>query len=103
MRYVAGGTLVAIPMEALSDPLLTNVQFRMLCLLCSFCPAGKSECYPSIAMLAECMGLADVTQVCRITRALEVKGWIDKRSKASWRGTKVYKIRVPLRLRGVAR
>jgi hypothetical protein len=87
-----------VPIEALSDALLTPSEFKVLVALYSFRDQNADTVWPKIDTLAERAGFKQKTQVSKITTRLESKGWLSKAKKKSFHGPKIYRLTIPERL-----
>lgn len=89
--------LLIAPLEALTDPLLTDPERRVLLSLFSFRGKDTNTVWPSITAIAERANIADQTRVSKLTASLASKGWLTKRKKG-FTGCNEYKLEVPSRL-----
>lgn len=89
--------LLVAPLEALTDPLLTDPERRVLLALFSFRSRGCTTVWPSAAEIAGRANVKDVTWISKLTKGLCEKGWIEKK-KRGFTGGNEYKFLNPDRL-----
>ncbi len=87
-----------VPELAIRDPELTPSEFRVLVAIYCFAEKRSGVAWPSRVVLAEFLGIKNVSEVSKITARLEKKGWLKKNKKTAARGTKKYQIVFPDRL-----
>lgn len=90
------GVLVA-PLEALTDPEITDPERRVLLTLYSFKNKASDTVWPSLNAIAERANLRDATRVSKLTKSLSKKGWLTK-EKRKFGGSNDYVLTVPERL-----
>lgn len=86
------------PLEALTDPLLTDPERRVLLALFSFKSRNADEVWPSSDALSERSGVRDKSRLSKLLGSLVRKGWINKERKG-WSGRNRYELLYPGRLK----
>lgn len=89
--------LLVAPLEALTDPLLSDPERRVLLSLFSFRGRDTNVVWPSTESLAERANINDKTWISKITKSLCEKGWLEKK-KRGFSGGNQYTLHVPDRL-----
>lgn len=85
------------PLEALTDPMLTDPERRVLLSLFSFRGRETNTVWPSIMSISERANINDHTRVSKLTSSLANKGWLTKK-KRGFTGGNEYSLVVPGRL-----
>tara|TARA_R110002072_G_scaffold298960_1_gene473686 strand:+ start:4045 stop:4899 length:855 start_codon:yes stop_codon:yes gene_type:complete len=75
-------SLLVAPLEALTDPRLSDPERRVLLALFSFRGKNTDCVWPSVPKLAERSLIRDFTRVSKITTALAEKGWLTKNKRS---------------------
>jgi len=86
--------LLIAPLEALTDPRLSDPERRVLLALFSFRNKVSDTVWPGIKSLAERSNIKDHTRVSKLTTSLAEKGWLTKKKK-SFTGGNEYTLIVP--------
>lgn len=87
-------SLLIAPLEALTDPSLTDTERRVLLALYSFRNKHANTVWPSLEALAERALIKDIPRVSKITGSLAEKGWLTKR-KRGFTGGNIYSLTEP--------
>ena len=74
-------SLLVAPIQALTDPMLTESERRALLALFSFRGNVTELVFPSLETLAERSLMKDKTRISKITTSLSKKGWLVKKKK----------------------
>ena len=90
-------SILVAPLEALTDPLLSDPERRVLLSLFSFRGKVTELVFPSLDALAERSNINDKTRVSKITTSLAKKGWLTKKKKG-FTGCNQYTMCMPERL-----
>lgn len=75
-------SLLVAPLEALTDPRLSDPERRVLLALFSFRGKNTDCVWPSVPKLAERALIRDFTRVSKITTSLAAKGWLTKNKRS---------------------
>ena len=86
--------LLVAPLEALTNPDLTDPERRVLLSLYSFRGKNTDTVWPSLDKLSERSNIKDKTRISKITKSLANKGWLTKKKKG-FTGCNEYKLTVP--------
>lgn len=89
--------LLVAPLEALTDPELTDPERRVLLALHSFRDKNANTVWPKVDSIAERANLKDRTRVSKLTSSLAEKGWCTKK-KRGFTGGNEYTLTFPDRL-----
>lgn len=84
------------PLEALTDPALSEPERRVLLVLFSFRNKSTDIVFPGIDAIAERAGYADKTRISKLTNGLAKKGWLTKKRRG-FTGGNEYTLMVPER------
>ena len=92
-------SLVVMPVEVLSDPLLTHRERILLAALFSFRGKATELVWPSREAIARRMGgkESDISFISKTTTKLQRLGWIEKK-KRGFSGSNKYRLKFPDRL-----
>lgn len=90
-------TILVAPLEALTDPLLSDPERRVLLALFSFRAKNTENVYPKLPALAERSLVKDHTRISKLTTSLANKGWLTKK-KRGFTGCNQYFLTIPERL-----
>lgn len=86
--------IVIAPIEVITDRNLSDPERRVLLILYSFKGKTGESVFPSIDVIAEMAGYADKTRISKITKSLEIKGWLTKKRRG-FTGGNSYSLLVP--------
>jgi predicted transcriptional regulator len=89
--------LLVAPLQALTDPELSDPERRVLLALFSYRDKTSNTVWPSVDTIATRANVRDRTRISKITRSLSKKGWLTKR-KRGFTGYNQYTLTVPDRL-----
>ena len=92
--------LLVAPLEALTDPLLTDQERRVLLALFSFRGKVTENVWPSRKLIGQRANIKDLASVGKRTTALVNKGWLLK-FKTGFSGNVTYTLCFPVRLNTV--
>jgi DNA-binding MarR family transcriptional regulator len=86
--------LLVAPLEAVTDPNLSEPERRVLLVLFSFRDKSTDVVFPGIESIAARAGYTDKTRISKITSSLAKKGWLTKKRRG-FTGGNSYKLSVP--------
>ena len=89
--------ILVAPLEALTDPLLSDPERRVLLALFSYRGKVTELVFPSLDALSERSNINDKTRISKITTSLAKKGWLTKKKKG-FTGCNQYTMCMPERL-----
>ena len=90
-------SLLIAPLDALTDPMLSDPERRVLLALFSYRGKVTELVFPSLEALAERSNINDKTRVSKVTTSLAKKGWLTKKKKG-FTGCNQYTMCMPERL-----
>ena len=93
-RGLALSKIIIAPIEVITDRDLSDPERRVLLILYSFKGKSGDSVFPSIDVVADMAGYTDKTRISKITKSLEVKGWLTKKRRG-FTGGNSYKLIVP--------
>jgi len=87
-------SLLIAPLEALTDPRLSDTERRVLLALYSFRNKNADTVWPELPALAARALINDIPRVSKITGALREHGWLEKKKRGFTLGNE-YLLKVP--------